>query len=65
MVDSYDHLVADWENALRPAKVKPGLSSETSKPVKAELSLPPATSVFENRSMTVSKGRCVEEQEVH
>jgi len=37
MVDSYDHLVADWENALRPAKCKPKLSPWSQNPFQDEL----------------------------
>jgi len=30
MVDSYDHLAVDWENALRPAERKPNLRPKVS-----------------------------------
>jgi len=37
MVDSYDHLAVDWENALRPARHKPKLNHEIPKPLRNEL----------------------------
>ena len=37
MVDSYDHLAVDWENALRPARHKSELSHKISKPLRGEL----------------------------
>ena len=37
MVDSYDHLAVDWENALRPAGHKPKLSHKISKQLRGEL----------------------------
>ena len=36
MVDSYDHLAVDWENALRPARYKPKLNHKVPKSLRNE-----------------------------
>jgi len=59
MVDSYDHLAVDWENALRPAKTETKIDPQNLIH-HLNMSLPPATSVFGKRNMTEDRERYVE-----
>lgn len=54
MVDSYDHLAVDWENALRPAGHKQKLSPNSMNHYRT--TSPPVTSVFEKRNMMADGG---------